>query len=94
MRRLSGYPEQKNAAAQAQRQHVNEVIRDRRADSLVQGLAEEILMVTNTLSRWDRTILNFDVDWTDQARFWCHCNTYMNHLCFLICGDPSWEPVE
>ena len=35
-------------------------------------------MVTNTISRWDRTILNFDVDWMDQAEFRCPRDTSMH----------------
>ena len=78
MQRRSGLPEQKNAAAQAQRQHVNVVIRDHRADSLAQGIAEENHIVTNTTSRWDRATLKFDVGWMDQANFRCPRNTSMN----------------
>ena len=35
-------------------------------------------MVTNTISRWVRTILHFDVDCMDQARFRCPRNASMN----------------
>ena len=77
-RRQNCAPEQKDAAAQAQRQHVNVVIQDRRGDSLVQGIAEESLMVTNAISRWDRTIFNCDVDWIDRAKFRCPRNISMN----------------
>ena len=44
---------------------------DRRADSLVQKVAEGSLMLSHAVSCWDRTILNFDVDWMDQAKFRC-----------------------
>ena len=43
-----------------------------------QGITEESLMVTNTINRWGRTILNFDADWMDQAKFRCPRNTSMN----------------
>ena len=82
----------KNAAAQAQRQRVNAVIRDRKADSIVQGMAEESLMVPNPISRWERIVLNFDVDWMDQANSGVPTTLCTNNL--LTCGDPSWEPVE
>ena len=69
IRRQSLLPEHKEEAAQSQRLHVEAVLRDRRADNLIQGMAEESLMVADTAVRWDRTILNFDVDWMDQAKF-------------------------
>ena len=78
MRRQSCLPKHKDAAAQAQRQRVDASVRDRKADSLVQGLAEVILMVSNSVGQWDRTILHFDVDWMDQPKFRCPRNTSMN----------------
>ena len=71
-------PEHKEEAAQSQRLHVEAVLRDRRADNLIQGMAEESLMVADTAVRWDRTILNFDVDWMDQAKFRVPRNVSMN----------------
>ena len=68
----------KNAAAQSQRQRVNAVIQNRKADRLVQRIAEERLMVSNTINRWGRTILYFDMDWMDQAKIRCPRNTSMN----------------
>ena len=78
MRRQRCLPEHKDAAAHAQRQLVDVVIRDCRADSLVQGLAQESLMVSNSVGHWGRTILNYDVDWMDQAKFRCPRNTSVN----------------
>ena len=78
IRRQSLLPEHKEEAAQSQRLHVEAVLRDRRADNLIQGMAEESLMVADTAVRWDRTILNFDVDWMDQAKFRVPRNVSMN----------------
>ena len=78
MRRQRCLPKHKEAAAQAQRQHVEPAIRYRKADSLVQGLAEDNLMVSNSVGRWDRTILYFDVGGMDQGKIWCPRNTSMN----------------
>jgi hypothetical protein len=71
-------PEHKEEAAQSQRLHVEAVLRDRRADNLIQWMAEESLMVADTAVRWDRTILNVDVDWMDQAKFREPRNVSMN----------------
>ena len=56
IRRQSLLPEHKEEAAQSQRLHIEAVLRDRRADNLIQGMAEESLMVADTAVRWYRTI--------------------------------------
>ena len=44
-------------------------------------------MVSNAITRWDRTILEFDVDWMDRAKVWCPRNTSM-HNQFV----DTWQP--
>jgi hypothetical protein len=54
------------------------VLKDRRVDASVQGKAEESIMASNPGSPWAETILNWDQDWMDQAKFRCPRNTSMN----------------
>ena len=78
IRRKAVLPEQRDRAAAAQSAHVAAVLKDRRVDALVQGKAEESIMASNPGSPWAETILNWDQDWMDQAKFRCPRNTSMN----------------
>ena len=78
IRRKAVLPEQRDRAAAAQSAHVAAVLKDRRVDALVQGKAEESIMASNPGSPWAETILNWDQDWMDQAKFRCPRNASMN----------------
>ena len=78
IRRKAVLPEQRDRAAATQSAHVAAVLKDRRVDALVQGKAEESIMASNPGSPWAETILNWDQDWMDQAKFRCPRNTSMN----------------
>jgi hypothetical protein len=71
-------PEQRDQAVAAQSAHVAAVLKYRRVYVLVQGKAEESIMASNPGSPWAETILNWDQDWMDQAKFRCPRNTSMN----------------
>ena len=77
MCRQAVLPEHKDKAARAQSERVDVAMQYRRADSLVQRWAEESLMVSNSATRGDRTLLDFDPGWMERAKIRCPPNTTM-----------------
>ena len=76
MRRKAVLPEQKAQATLGQTKHVEAVLKDRRLDGIIQGIALGSCKAGPKV--WSKTILNWDQDWMDQAKFRCPRNTSMN----------------
>ena len=89
IRRQSLLPEHKEEAAQSQRLHVEVVLRDRRADNLIQGMAEESLMVADTAVRWDRTIFKFRCGLDGSGKIPCAPQRFYEQTIFRHVATPA-----
>ena len=92
MRRRASLPEQIEEATNAHKKHVEDMMSDRRTDTRVQLIARESCCGPFP-KEWSQTVLNFDVDWMDQAKFKCPRNTTMAKQ-FADAWHPNWRPAE